>query len=61
MKSEVERFVAMIERAEIEHVTRSDHDPPGIRVIVDHQDEMDTLTEWHFDSFGRLTAVSVRD
>lgn len=54
--SELATFLAMLSRAGIGHGVRDDHNPPGTAVQVESETKF-TVTEFAFDSNGRLTEV----
>jgi hypothetical protein len=60
--TELQQFIAMLDRAGIGHGMRIDYDPCGTAVQVEHaHDEGDgwTVTDWQFDADGRLVDISM--
>lgn len=57
--TELQTFLAMLERAGVGHGTRRDFSPPGVAVQVEHEDDAATVTDWWFDEAGRLKDVLV--
>ncbi len=55
--SELQAFLAMLERAGIGHGTRTDHNPAGTGVQVEHEDQPDSVTDWRFNAAGELVSV----
>ncbi len=58
--SELQSFLAMLERAGLGHGTRRDFNPDGTAVQVEHEDtEGEVTTDWRFDARGDLISVTV--
>ena len=57
--TELQTFVAMLERAGIGHGTRQDFTPPGTGVQVEHENNDRVVTDWWFDEAGQLMSVCV--
>ncbi len=57
--TELQRFLAMLDRAGIGHGTRQDFNPDGTAVQVEHEDDEETITDWRFDADGNLVDVIV--
>lgn len=57
--TELQVFVAMLDRAGVGYGTREDISPPGTGVQVEYEDDPDTVTDWWFDAAGRLVSVHV--
>lgn len=61
--TEKQAFVAMLTRAGIGHGLRTDYNPPGESVQVEHEDDEAkhgfTITDWSFDVDGKLIDVCV--
>jgi len=58
--TELQAFIAMLERAGIGHGMRTDHNPPGEAVLVESGDDPTEfmVTEFGFDADGRLEEVT---
>jgi len=59
--TELQAFLAMLERVWVAHGTRPDYDPPGTAVQVEHLEDAGDdeywVTDWAFDADGRLVDV----
>ena len=52
--TELQTFLAMLNRAGIGYGMRDDFNPPGTGVMVHHGDDDRRITEWWFDEAGEL-------
>lgn len=58
--TELKVFLAMLERVGIGHGTRTDYNPPGTGVLIEHPDDDGDgwwQTEWQFNDKGELVDV----
>jgi hypothetical protein len=59
--NDLRRFLMILDSAGVGYGTRTDYDPPGTAVQVEHPDEDGGgfwVTEWAFNAAGRLTEIS---
>jgi hypothetical protein len=75
MMSELQAFLAMLERAGVGHGTRQDHDPAAVlggemrpertavlvEPAIDCDDDAQLVMDWRFDADGNLVRVLVYD
>lgn len=57
--TELQQFIAMLERAGIGHGTRDDFNPAGTGVQVEHEDDEESVAEYWFDDAGLLKQTYV--
>lgn len=63
--TEKEVFIAMLNRVGVGYGKRTDYDPPGESVQVEHENETTDgkggwmVTDWQFDAEGKLTGVTL--